>query len=273
MMEGKNIVPVSVVIPCYRCSATIERAFESIVRQTQKPAEVILVDDASEDSTWSVLQELARSYPDWITLLQLNKNQGAASARNAGWEAASQPYIAFLDSDDAWHPIKIEIQYNYMASHPEVSLSGHSHRMLKQPNQMPDWKIVAWESQPILRWRMLLSNNITTPAVMLRRDLPERFLPGKYHMEDHLLWLELICKNHKMVKLSAELVAIYKPLFGFSGLSSQLWLMEKGELDTYKSIYAKGYINFVLWLGLSLYSSLKYVRRLLIYALYLRWKK
>lgn len=273
-MIKENVAPVSVVIPCYRCSATIGRAVESIAKQTQNPAEVILVDDASDDGTWSVLQEIARVYPGWITVLQLNKNQGAASARNAGWEVASQPYIAFLDADDAWHSRKIEIQYAYMNSHPEVLLSGHHYRVVKQADQLPDWEIgLLVGSQLISKWIMLLSNRFTTPSVMLRRDVPNRFLPGKRHVDDHLLWLELICQGHKMVKLSAELVSIYKPLYGSSGLSAQLWLMEKGELETYKQLYDQALINLIQWLGLSLYSLLKFVRRLLVYWLYLRWKK
>jgi hypothetical protein len=108
---------------------------------------------------------------------------------------------------------------------------------------------------------------------MLKRDVPNRFLNGKRHTEDHLLWLELLCEGHMLAKLTVDLEAAYKPLFGFGGLSSQLWLMEKGELDTYKRIYDKDYINLVQWLSLSLYSLLKYVRRLLIYWLHLRWKK
>lgn len=272
-MMKDTVAPVSVVIPCYRCSATIGRAIESIAKQTQKPAEIILVDDASEDGTLSTLQEIARSYPDWLTVLQLKQNQGAASARNAGWAVASQPYIAFLDADDAWHPRKIEIQYAYMAAHPEVSLSGHHYRVIKQSDQQPDWEIGLWESQPISKWIMLISNRFTTPSVMLRRDVPNRFMPGKRHVDDHLLWLELICQGHKMVKLSAELVSIFKPLYGSSGLSAQLWLMEKGELDTYKRLYDETLINLAQWLGLSVYSLLKFVRRLLAYALYLRWNK
>jgi glycosyltransferase involved in cell wall biosynthesis len=272
MMQA-NVAPVSVVIPCYRCSATIGRAIESIVRQTQNPAEIILVDDASEDGTWSVLQEIKRIYPDWVTVLQLNKNQGAASARNAGWNAANQPYLAFLDADDAWHPKKIEIQYAYMALHSEVLLSGHHYRVIKKFENLPDWQIGLWSDNLLSKRTMLISNRFTTPSVMLRRDVPDRFLSGKRHVDDHLLWLELICKGHKMVKLSAELVSIYKPLYGSSGLSAQLWLMEKGELETYKRLYDQTFINFIQWLGLSVFSLLKFVRRLLAYALCLRWRK
>ena len=62
MMKDNVVAPVSVVIPCYRCAATIARAIASIAQQTRKPAEVLLVDDASGDGTLAVLQELAQQH-------------------------------------------------------------------------------------------------------------------------------------------------------------------------------------------------------------------
>lgn len=69
------------------------------------------------------------------------------------------------------------------------------------------------------------------------------------------------------------MVSVYKDLFGVSGLSSQMWLMEKGELDTYRRLYDKDFITLGQWLSLSLYSLLKFGRRLVIDWGYLRWKK
>ena len=230
-----------------------------------------MVDDASCDDTLDLLHNLAQQHPGWIRVIALNANEGAAHARNAGWEAASQPYIAFLDADDAWHPKKIELQYAYMAAHPDVTLSGHAHRLVKQPHRLPDWNVGQCPAQGMTRRGMLMSNRFVTPSVMLKRDMSHRFLSGKRHIDDHLLWLELICEGHKIVKLSAELAAIYKPIYGTGGLSSELWLMERSELDNYARLRTRGCLNPVQWLLLSSYSLLKYGRRLIIYGLYLRW--
>ena len=64
MIFDRTSVPVSVVIPCFRCETTIARAINSIAQQTRKPAEVILVDDASRDSTLEFLHDLASRYHD-----------------------------------------------------------------------------------------------------------------------------------------------------------------------------------------------------------------
>ncbi|ADE13111.1 glycosyltransferase family 2 protein [Sideroxydans lithotrophicus] len=265
--------PVSVVIPCFKCTRTIGRAFDSIVQQTQKPAEVILVDDASGDETLELLCKFRLEYPDWVKVIALNENQGAASARNAGWNAACQPYVAFLDADDAWHPKKIEIQYNYMATHSEIALSGHMHRKSGSHTKVADWEIRECMAMPISKNSLLLSNRFITPSVMLKREIPFRFAEGKRHMEDHLLWLEIVCAQMAVIKLSADLAAIYKPAYGAAGLSAQLWSMERGDLDNYGQLYQSGCINFIQWLGLCIYSVLKFVRRLILYWGYMRWAK
>lgn len=262
-----TVAPVSVIIPCYRCASTIRRAVDSVFAQSMIPSEVILVEDCSRDGTLAALQELEWTYPGRLKIVQMKWNQGAASARNAGWAIATQPYIAFLDSDDSWHPNKIEIQYAYMRDHPEVSLSGHSHRIIKKPEKLPHWEVGQWRVKPLSKLAMLMSNRLTTPSVMLKRDVLLRFRDGKRHVDDHLLWLELICEGHKVVKLSAELVAVYKFLYGASGLSSQLWPMEKSELDNYWLLFDNKNIGFVSVVFLSLYSLAKYLRRLIIVSL------
>lgn len=267
------VVPVSVVIPCYRCSKTIERAVASVAAQTELPMELILVDDGSEDETRSVLLDLLSRYqPCGIKLILLDQNVGAASARNAGWAVASQPYIAFLDADDAWHPRKIEIQHAYMSANPDVVLCGHGYRLLKQGVPL-DWQVVQGDVQRVRKWALMLSNKFVTPSVMVRRDIGQRFVEKQRHMEDHMLWLKIICSGGRIVKLSSELAAIYKEPFGAMGLSAQVWLMERGDLGNYRRLYEQKFVERYQFAALCIYSVLKYVRRLLIYWGHLRWKK
>jgi glycosyltransferase involved in cell wall biosynthesis len=280
--ENKNIhnstaVPVSVLIPCYGSAGTIARAVESVAAQSVLPAEVILIDDCSQDAgkTVSELHRLQEQYADRlpIKVISLPKNVGAGGSRNAGWGVASQPYIAFLDADDAWHPRKLEIQYAYMSANPDVVLCGHGHRLLQHKDEHPDWEVGPWEARPVHKWELLLSNRFTTPSAMVRRDVTPRFVEGQRYMEDHMLWLLLVCGGGQVVKLSAELAAIYKRSFGVAGLSAQVGPMGRGDLGNYRRLHRAGCIN-ALQLGvLGFYSALKHLRRLMIYWSFLRWKK
>jgi glycosyltransferase involved in cell wall biosynthesis len=264
---------VSVVIPCYRCAGTIERAIASVAAQTLRPAEVILVDDGSGDGTQTLLQELSQRYESgWIKLVLLARNVGAADARNAGWNQATGTYVAFLDADDAWHPEKIEIQSAYMEAHPDVDLSGHGYRRLGQ-DDLPDWTVTQDGAMPIEKWRLILTNRFVTPSVMLRRNVAHRFVEKQRHMEDHMLWMKIVCAGGNVVRLDADLAAVYKEPFGVAGLSSQVWLMERSDLGNYRRLHQDRYINATQFAFLVTYSALKYVRRLLIYWSYLRWKK
>jgi len=263
--DASTTAPVSVVIPCYRCSGTIDRAVASVAAQTAMPAELIVVDDGSGDNTGEHLRSLASCYaPGWMRVIVLPANCGAADARNAGWEIATRPYLAFLDADDAWHPRKIEIQLGYLQAHPEFALCAHRHEILATPD-VPDRDIGSVSAQAISRRSILMSNNFFAPTMMmLKRELPYRFLSGRRHVDDHLLWLQIVCAGHPFVRLSAKLAFTYKRPYGESGLSSQLWQMEKAELQNYWILRREGCIGAPAALALSAYSLAKFQRRALL---------
>jgi len=98
---------VSVIIPTYNRAATLGRAIDSALEQTIDDLEVVVVDDGSTDDTESVLA--AYEDPRVRTIIHAT-NQGANVARNTGLEHVRGEYVAFLDSDDVWHPAKLERQ-------------------------------------------------------------------------------------------------------------------------------------------------------------------
>lgn len=260
-MNNDKLVPISVVIPCYRCADTIQRALDSIINQTIKPVEVILIDDASNDDTLIKLNKLAEHYPDWIKVVALNKNNGAASTRNAGWKIATQPYIAFLDADDSWNPNKLYIQYEYMCSNPNVTLCGHQCIYLYDGENSPEIPENLSVSN-ISRADLLFKNAFSTPTVMLKRDISYRFQEGKRYAEDLLLWQQIAFAGLKVVRLESALAYIYKPQYGAVGLSAHLLEMEKGELNNFVTLYQAGNIHFTWYVASIFFSITKFIKRL-----------
>jgi len=255
--------PVSVIIPCYRCAGTIQRALDSVIAQTLPPEEIILIDDFSNDEgeTLNALDRLRQVYQGTnIKILRLDKNGGPGSARNAGWEVSSQPYLAFLDADDSWHPKKLGIHYQWMAAHPDIVLSGHPSVKIAIGDAMPDLpkKLVA---HCVNRRGLLFSNCFPTRSVMLKSEVPYRFIPGKRYAEDYMLWLTIVFSGQPAWLLNMPMAYSFKEEFGEAGLTENLWKTQQGVLDTYQRLYSAGFISFFAFVLISSFSFLKYFRR------------
>lgn len=110
---------VSVVIPSYNYAVYLPAAIDSVLAQTRPAAEVIVVDDGSTDDT----RELVAAYGDKVRYVY-QTNQGLSAARNTGLRLASGTHVALLDSDDAFHPQKLEYQVRYLEANRQVALIG-----------------------------------------------------------------------------------------------------------------------------------------------------
>lgn len=259
MPESSSCAPITVIIPCYRCRAEVEGAFDSILKQTLQPAEILLIDDASGDGTLDVLRLLAAVHAPRVKVIAQAQNGGPGRARNAGWEAATQPWLAFLDADDAWHPRKLEIQWGWLIAHPEVALCGHESRYTEGRIDHPvDGSPSAIR---LTLGRMLVSNRLPTRSVMLRRDLPFRFR-GRDVTEDYLLWLQIIGAGLPSYRLPLCLAYSFRPDFSPGGYSGQLWIHEKRELAAFRVLRAEGDLAWPGMLLASAWSLLKFMRRL-----------
>lgn len=104
---------VTIVTPVYNSSDFIIETIESVQSQTFSDWEMILVDDCSSDDSVNIIKSYSQN-DSRITLIKLEKNAGAAVARNRAIENAKGRFIAFLDSDDLWKPNKLEAQINFM---------------------------------------------------------------------------------------------------------------------------------------------------------------
>ena len=103
---------VSVIVPCYNCASTVEKALESLVNQTLDNMEIIVINDGSTDSTEEVLKTFIDNHPNHNIQLYSKENEGIAETRNFGLTKVTGEYFGFLDSDDYTVPEMFEKLYN-----------------------------------------------------------------------------------------------------------------------------------------------------------------
>lgn len=263
-MQSAAYIPVSVVIPCYRCSLTLGRAISSIAHQSMLPSEIILVDDFSDDGgkTRNAIEDVISRYPQLnIATVFLGKNMGPGEARNIGWNKAKGLYIAFLDADDSWSESKLEIQYEWMMKHPDVDLTGHLSVRLNEFDKTFSGKFCGYKQ--VFFKGLLLVNSLPTRSVMIKRSITERF-PKKYQAEDYLLWLNIAFNNKKIYLLKIVLAFSYKRNFGESGLSENLKDSFRNILDVYQQLKQERKISLMIYWFLVNLAYLKHLRRSLL---------
>jgi len=166
---------VSIILPTYNRAHTLRRSLESVLNQTYKNFEVILVDDGSTDNT----KELVESYQDdRIKYYHAGLNKGAAAARNYGLERANCDYIAFQDSDDIWHADKLEKQMKVLTEAPkEVGFVYHK-IMYDMGNNycaiLPSEEVEVEQKNGNIYAQMLYDNLVPCPAILMKRSCLEK---------------------------------------------------------------------------------------------------
>lgn len=164
--------PVSVVIPTYNRAHCIERSINSVLNQTYKDFELIIVDDGSLDNTESLVSSIIEK--DSRVRYERKENGGAADARNYGIEASKHEYIAFQDSDDVWLPKKLEKQVKYLEEHPDILFCYHRVRYPIGDGRafiIPDDKTNPKDCNGDIFKRIMKDNLIGCPALIANKDL------------------------------------------------------------------------------------------------------
>ena len=111
---------IAVIIPTFNRASLLDRAIRSVLDQTWRDFELVVVDDASTDGTAGL--PVIKSGDKRLRYLRLSENRGVSVARNAGVRATSAPWLAFLDSDDEWFPAKLAGQVEWVKKNPEFRI-------------------------------------------------------------------------------------------------------------------------------------------------------
>lgn len=212
--KKESVPTVSVIMPAYNSSATLGESIQSVVSQTFGDWELLVIDDCSQENLYSIVE----SFNDFrIHFIRLSRNSGVAVARNRGIQEAKGRYIAFLDSDDLWHPEKLEKQLHFMEKNGYAFTYTWYQQFDHDTNHLGN--IV--RTKPVVDYRELLKgNDIGCLTVMLDRfQIKEIAMPLQRH-EDYITWLNILKQGWTAYSLPLVLAEYRK---GKGTLTSNKW--------------------------------------------------
>jgi len=183
---------ISVVIPAYNRASTLARAIDSVLAQSYKASEIIVIDDGSSDST----SEVAKMYEDVLLLRQ--NNMGVSTARNNGVMMASHEWVAFLDSDDTWHPKKLAFQVAHHKKNPDSFVSYTDEVWIRNDKEFPLPKKFH-KPEKVTFENSMDYCNIAPSSVMIHKEYFDKvggFDESLEVCEDYDLWLRILKEGH-----------------------------------------------------------------------------
>ena len=182
---------VSIIMPVYNSGKYVEKTIKSVLSQTFKDWELIIVDDYSKDNTLKVINKLKTNK---FKILKNDKNYGAAYSRNYALNEAKGRYIAFLDSDDIWEKEKLEKQLNFMKE-KEIAFSFSSYKRVDEKDKV----IRIVDAPEKVNYEFLLKNVIiqTSTVIIDTLKIDKEFIkmPNIKTSEDTAMYLQLLKKQ------------------------------------------------------------------------------
>lgn len=248
LIDVKEGPIVSVIMPVYNASKFIGEAIESVLAQTCKNWELIIIDDASSDNSSQIIEEFSAA-DSRIIFEKLGINHGPDFCRNKATERAKGEYIAFLDSDDSWTPQKLEVQLNFMKEH-NCAVSFTSYLHIDEKGNSLNKRIKA---MVVLSYKKQFRNNYigNLTGVYHAASLGKIMSPKIPKRQDWALWLEAIKRSGKPAEGIAQDLAFYRVRKG-SVSSNKIGLLKhnfnfyKNHLG-YSTLKSSYYMSRFLW--------------------------
>jgi teichuronic acid biosynthesis glycosyltransferase TuaG len=218
---------LSVIIPTFNASRYVETTMRSVLNQTFRDLEVIVVDDCSTDSTLDIVEQLAKE-DNRVRFVRMPKNFGGpAGPRNKGVAESAADWIALVDADDIWHPAKISSQFNAIEKTGCTFSCTLMHDFADGTE--PALNDVTTDKLAFITFPMQKrKSRIPTSTVLVRRDLLLRHRfnesPAYRAVEDHDCWL-------RCVEDAGRCVKVMSPLMGYRISGNQI---SKGKLRQLK---------------------------------------
>lgn len=192
---------VSAIITCYQQAQYLIDALDSILNQTYKDWECIVVDNASNDNTQKIIEKYTKS-DKRFRFIQLSKNEGVSYARNSGFQEANGEFIQFLDGDDYLMPTKFENQVSFLKKNAEIdvcySTVYHLYEQSKKTSKFKHTPLSNPLSDILFNWDY--STGLTIHNALMRRNIWKKnelpFPPDyNYRYEDWIFWVLIALKK------------------------------------------------------------------------------
>jgi len=227
---------VSIITPSYNSSKFILECIESVLSQTYENWEMIIVDDCSKDNSKEIISEHSTK-DKRIKPIFLEKNVGAAEARNAAIRQSKGKYVAFLDSDDLWNPKKLEKQLSFMYEN-EIAFSYTNYQFMSENGEDLSNIISAPEK---MTYDSYLKNTIIgCLTVIIDREKSGEFeMPNIRSSHDMALWLLIMKRGFSAYGLDENL-ARYR-IVSTSNTASK-WHAAKDVWKVYRQVEKLSFI-------------------------------
>ncbi len=195
---------ISVIMAVHNSEKFLRSSVESILNQTLKDLELIIINDGSSDNSSKIIKEYTEKDKRIISINNL-KNLGPAGTRNQGLKIAKGKYIAILDSDDISSRERLKIQYNYLEKHPNIFLVGSSAIFIDESGKIVS-KFRKYDDYEVLAWRFPKSCGIIHSSVMYRNEKIFFYNEKFRYAHDYELYLHLLNSGKNLTNLPQFLV-------------------------------------------------------------------
>lgn len=242
----RQTVGVSVIMPAYCAERTIQRAVVSVLSQSHLYLELIIIDDASTDSTYRIIKQYAEK-DTRVHILQNEKRLGVAASRQKGILTAQYPLIAFLDSDDAWEPDKLSQQVDVLIKDPHCALCFTASKFISDTGQASTYVLHA--PNKVTYKELLNQNVISCSSVLVRReDMLKCPMPDEAMIhEDYAAWLHLLRQYPYATGLDKPLLIYQVSATSKSGKKVKAAKMQWNTYRYCKVPLGRACISFVIY--------------------------
>jgi glycosyltransferase involved in cell wall biosynthesis len=198
---------ISVILTLYNTKKYLRESIESVLNQTFKDFELIIVDDCSPDNSLSIAKEY-RKKDKRIKIIQNKKNVGVAEAINKGLKIAQGKYIAILDSDDVALPRRLELEYNFLEKNKDIFLVGGRMLVITEDGKKIGKGRIETNTQKIMN-DFPEKHYFCHPSVMYRNEKGIRYRKKFYSNLDRDFYLRL-CSQGKIMTNIRDVVVKYR---------------------------------------------------------------